>query len=114
LAGGYGTSVAIVLQAPQLLGQLLIAELQVLDHSGELPDLRLKAIDAQQQIIARALLDPLASGGRLVVAAEQAVEEARLVCALAKTGGCAGQNGGRDRKRPERAKMQAVHECRWG
>jgi hypothetical protein len=68
---------AVFLQAPQLLGQLLIAELQLLDDAGQLPDLGLETIDANAQIAGRRLRQavPMVRRRRLA-APEQIVEEA--------------------------------------
>jgi len=62
---------------PQLLGHLLIAELQLLDHPGHLPDLGLEAINANAQIAGRALRQTIPMiRSPLLAAPEQTVEKA--------------------------------------
>ena len=56
-----GIRVDFALQAAKLIGQLLIAELQLLDHASHLPDLRLEAINPQAEIAGR-LRDTVAVG----------------------------------------------------
>ena len=45
----------ILLHAPDLGFQLLVAVLQLLDQTGELPDLTFEAIDAHGRIVTRSL-----------------------------------------------------------
>jgi hypothetical protein len=67
---------AVFLQTPQLLGHLLIAELQLLDDAGHLPDLGLETIDANAQIAGRGLRQAIAMIRRRRLAApEETVEE---------------------------------------
>jgi hypothetical protein len=70
---------AAILHAPELIGKLLIAELQLLDGAGHLPDLGFEPIDAHAQITGGGLREPIPMGRRCRLAAttEQAVEEAR-------------------------------------
>ena len=42
--------IGVFLQAAELAFELLIAELQLLDHPGELPDLGLETVEAQHEI----------------------------------------------------------------
>jgi len=103
---------AVLLHAPELIRKLLIAELQLLDHPGELPDLGFETIDAQNQVARGALREAIAIDRRCALAGpEQTIEEAgrRLVAGLAERRGRAGQHGDHGRKHPERPEMQAGH-----
>jgi hypothetical protein len=77
----------VLLHAPELIGHLLIAVLQLLDDAGHLPDLGFETIDAHVQIAGGGLSEPIAMGSRLT-ATEQTIEEAgRFVCSGLTPGG---------------------------
>ncbi|HEY6255266.1 MAG TPA: hypothetical protein VIY51_05675, partial [Xanthobacteraceae bacterium] len=103
---------ARLLHAPELIGQLLIAELQLLDHAGHLPDLGFEAIDAHAEIAGGGLRDPVAPGRRGALAAEQPIKQARRFVSgsLRRRRGSAGQQGGGCHRYPKQAERHVGHE----
>src|ERR1700704_4631027 len=57
------TVFGVLLHTADLTLELLIAELQLLDHPGELPDLGFESVEAHDQLGARSLCRPLLAGG---------------------------------------------------
>jgi hypothetical protein len=113
----------ILLQTPQLIGQLLIAVLQLLDHARHLPDLSLEPIHSHAQLAGGGLSEPVPMGARSRRAApEQTLEEpGRWVSGgrvargsdaggLAKCAGGAGQHRGGGHRNPKHTERQAGHE----
>ena len=75
------TVVGVFLQAAELAFELLIAELQLLDHARELPDLGFETVEAQHEVgvghLRRAIgrRRALAAATEALAAAEDAVEQ---------------------------------------
>jgi hypothetical protein len=116
---------AVVVHAADVSLELLIAVLEVLDHPGELPDLRFESVDTKQEIGAGKLCSPILGDSRCrgalgtaaaqsLAAAEDAVEQSDRPLAFL----CSGDVGSRDRRRRQqegerscdrRAKREACH-----
>ena len=102
----------VLLHAPQLTFELLIAVLQLLDCSGELPDLIFKVVETHDEIAGRGLRCAILADRRnrpLVAGAKQAIEE-RAVGLLRPGGTRHRQKHSGQRRCPGRAKWETCHE----
>ena len=109
-------AVLLVLHAPDLSLQLLIAELQLLDHTGELPDLAFKPLEAHHKIRAARLgcvLDRLngAIAAHAPAPAEDEIKQAAR--ALAFLCACRANRTSNDNRRQSEhgcaSKPEAIH-----
>ena len=102
----------VLLHAPQLTFELLIAVLQLLDCSGELPDLIFKVVETHDEIAGRGLRRAILADRRnrpLVAGAKQAIKE-RAVRLLRPGGTRHCQKHSGQRRCPGRAKWETCHE----
>src|SRR5262245_6446617 len=123
----YATGRAPLLQAADLCLELLVAELELLDRAGELPDLALEALEPHHQIGARHLCSLLRAGGRggatfapaaeALAAAEDAVEQSERTFGFLRLSRGRYQRHRRHDREAERGcrrhtEREACHRCR--
>src|SRR5262245_12459751 len=122
----YAAGRAPLLQAADLGLELLVAELELLDRAGELPDLALEALEPHHQIGARHLCGLIRGGGggttfapaaEALAAAEDAVEQSERTLRLLRLSRGRYQRHRRHDREAERGcrrhtERKACHRCR--